>query len=165
MTNERETLKVTEPQDTHTIGLLKTGIPETLRRWRDSDDKLTIESFELPSGLSISSVSKRHAALALETGMENGEIVFVVTNSQKIEPEKLSLSGLLKVPGQIREGYLTAGIFPGDLPTRGMKSQTPLEKVIEHCFAQTFRTDLALRHSDVRRGQVLSKGVIFKITI
>ena len=38
MTNERETLKVTEPQDTHTIGLLKTGIPETLRRWRDSDD-------------------------------------------------------------------------------------------------------------------------------
>ena len=165
MTNVRETLKVTELQDTHTIRLLKTRIPKTLRRWSVSDDELDINSFELPSGLLISKVSKRHAALALETGMENGEIVFVVTNSPKIGPEKLSISGLLKIPGQTREGYLVAGIFPEDLPTRGMKSQTPLEKVIEHCFAQTFRTDLALRHSDVRRGQVLYKDIVFKINI
>lgn len=155
-----------EPQDQSTQKMLEKAIGETLSRWKFTEEEVLLRETPIyPSGHSIDSVSKKNAALAIENGIEAGEIVFTVADSENVPPGQLFITGVIRLPNQTREGVLTAGIFPADLPIRCNRLNRPIALAVEQCFGETLTTDMMSQFKNNERGSYPSHGKVLNFRL
>lgn len=164
MSSNQETLYGSESPEQSTQRLVEGTMNQLLSMWKSSrEEAIFDEPLVFDSGVTLTSVAKRDAALALQKGIEAGEIVFVVTNPAKVESPNLFLSGHLVLRGQTKQGVLAAGIFPSDFNNRCQQVGKSVAEAVGSCLINTLKVDIKNGIRNDSRGVYPHRGKVFNV--